>query len=72
MRRDALFKLWSKALRCYPGAQTELHRLLIANPRIECTLKAFAAEREVFVKPSGLGAKAPASKQVMGAWARLS
>ena len=72
MSRDALLQLWLMARRHHPEAQTELHRLLTANPKIQQTLKEFVDERESIVAAKYRKSKAPAPKPEQSAWERMS
>lgn len=72
MSRNALFRLWLSARRRNPDAQTELHRLLTARPKIQQLLKEFVDEQENIIAAKLRKAKAPAAKAAPTAWERMS
>jgi hypothetical protein len=72
MSRNALFRLWLSARRRNPDAQTELHRLLTAHPKIQHLLKVFVDEHKSIVTAKLRKANAPAAKTAPTAWERMS
>ena len=72
MSRKALFRLWLSARRRNSVAQTELHRLLTAHPKIQHILKEFVNEHESIVAPKHRKAKTPTNKAAPTAWERMS
>lgn len=61
--RDALFRLWLSSRRHNPQAQTALHKLLTAHPKILQILKEFVSQRK---------SKTQASKSPPSAWERMT
>ncbi len=72
MSRNALFRLWLSARRRNPYAQTELHRLLTAHPKIQKILKEFVDEHKSIVAAKPRKAQVPATKAAPTAWEQMS
>lgn len=72
MSRNALFRLWLSARRRNSDAQTQLHQLLTAHPKIQQILKEFVDEHEIIVAAKLRKAKAPTNKAAPTAWERMS
>lgn len=72
MSRNYLFRVWLMARRHYPDAQVQLYRILVANPKLQKTLREFAAEHEIISAAKYGKFKAAAPKPEQTAWERMS